>query len=243
MKNVVIVTAKGGNLSVTNKNVVPILGVPVVLYPIRAAKLSLKTEAVFVSTEDSLIASVASKEGARIIDRPASLATPQSQHSEVIEHAVHQVESEYPDLENVIVLLGNTVMIPPNLIDHGFRILESGEADSCMSVWKAQDDHPYRAMCMNAQGFAESFLGRECGSNRQSYPEVYFYDQGIWGFKKCCAYERKGPKPWVWLGTRCRMIERLWVTGRDIHSWIDLSASSWYLTALQANDYQSFKDL
>jgi len=32
------------------------------------------------------------------------------------------------------------------------------------------------------------------------------------------------------------MIERLWVTGRDIHSWIDLSASSWYLGSLLQND-------
>jgi CMP-N-acetylneuraminic acid synthetase len=243
MKNVVIVTAKGGNTSIENKNVIPILGVPVVLYPIRAAKLSAKTDGIFVSTEDTLIKNLSLKEDVRIIDRPAELSRPESLHRDVIRHAVEQLQAEYPTVENVIVLLGNTVMTPPGLIDRAFSILEAGEADSCMSVWKAQDDHPYRAMKLNEQGYAESFLDVKVGSNRQSYPTAYFYDQGVWAFKAHCAIEQKGPSPWVWLGERCKMIERLWVTGRDIHSWIDVSASSWYLTAIQVNDYLEYKDL
>lgn len=241
--NVVIITAKGSNLTVPNKNTIPILGVPIVLYPIRAAKLSVKTDRVFASTEDERIKTLCVREGIDIIHRPEELATPASLHRDVIEHAVREVESAFPEVQNVAVLLGNTVMIPPNLIDQGFQILESGDADSCMSVWKAQDDHPYRAMRLNDRGYAEPFLDIECESNRQSYPTVYFYDQGLWAFKKDCAYKQEGPSPWTWLGRRCKMIERLWVTGRDIHSWIDVSASAWYLNTIQANDYLDYREL
>jgi CMP-N-acetylneuraminic acid synthetase len=223
MKNAIIVTAKGSNTTVQNKNVIPILGVPVVCYPIRAAKLSTLTDQVFVSTECAMIKSIAFKEGVAVIDRPKELATPESQ-------------------QNFIVLLGNTVMVTPGLMDRAFNLLESGKCDSCASVWKAQDDHPYRALKVSEDGFLQSFSEVKAGSNRQSYPTVYFYDQGVWGFKKHCAIEQKGPSPWIWLGQRCQMIERLWVTGRDIHTWIDVAASAWYLNSIQANDFQDYSD-
>ncbi|BET66019.1 hypothetical protein ASA1KI_09370 [Opitutales bacterium ASA1] len=243
MKRAVVVTAKGGNTSVENKNVIPILGVPVVLYPVRAARLSALTDSVFVSTEDALIRALSEKEGAHVIDRPRELSQPTSQHKDVIKHAVEEIGRIDPSIEHFIVLLGNTVMVTPGLIDRCFRMLERDDCDSVATVWKAQDDHPYRALKVNEAGYAESFLNRAVSSNRQSYPEVFFYDQGIWGFRKQCALEQKGPSPWVWLGEKCRLVERPWVTGRDIHSWIDVSASAWYLTAVQAHDFMDYKDL
>lgn len=91
MKNIVILTAKDGNVSVQNKNVIPILGVPVMLYPLRAAKMSAKTDAVFVTTEDLLIRNLTEKEGVGLIERPAELSQSTSQHKDVIKHAVEEV--------------------------------------------------------------------------------------------------------------------------------------------------------
>lgn len=243
MKRAVILTAKGGNTSVENKNVIPILGVPVVLYPLRAAKLAALADVVYVSTEDALIRTLSEKEGAKIIHRPKELSQPTSQHKDVIKHAVEEVAKEHPEIEHFIVLLGNTVMVTPGLIDRCFAMLEKPDCDSVATVWKAQDDHPYRALKVNADGYAESFLNLQVSSNRQSYPEVFFYDQGIWAFHKRCALEQKGPSPWLWLGQKCRLVERPWVTGRDIHSWIDVSASAWYLTGIQAHDFMDYKNL
>jgi len=232
MKNIVIVTAKGGNTSIENKNIIPVLGFPVVLYPIRAAKLALKVDDVYISTEDKFIKDLAIKEGIKIIDRPVELSTPKSQHKDVIKHAVKAIDCD--DNDNITVLLGNTVMCTPNLIDNGFEMLTKEDCDSVLSAWKAQDDHPYRALKID-NGYIKSFNNNtDCSSNRQDYPDIYYYDQGIWVFKKYCALEEKGPAPWVWLGTKCKMIERPWVTGRDIHSWIDVSASIWYLNQIQA---------
>jgi N-acylneuraminate cytidylyltransferase len=243
MKRAVIITAKGGNTSVENKNVIPILGVPVVLFPVRAARLSALTENVFVSTEDAMIRTLSEKEGAKIIHRPAELSKPTSQHKDVIKHAVEEVRKEHPEVEQFVVLLGNTVMVTPGLIDRCLQMLDQEDCDSVATVWKAQDDHPYRALKINDAGYAESFLGQAVSSNRQSYPEVYFYDQGVWAFRTNCALEQKGPVPWVWLGEKCKLVERPWVTGRDIHSWIAVSASAWYLSAIQAHDFMDYKDL
>ncbi|MFA9476784.1 cytidylyltransferase domain-containing protein [Phycisphaerales bacterium AB-hyl4] len=243
MANIAIITAKGGNQSIGNKNVIPVMGVPIILYPMRAAKLAASIDAVYISTEDPLIKSLAAKEGIEVIDRPAELSGPESMHKDVILHAVREVEKRRDDVENVVVLLGNTVHVTPGLIDQSIGVVSSGEGDSCVSVWKAQDDHPLRALKVDEQGYVKSYLGIDAGSNRQAYPPAYFYDQGVWAFQKECAYAQKGPSPWVWLGEKCRTIERPWVTGRDVHSWIDISASVWYLSAIQVNDYIGYSDL
>ncbi len=242
MRNVAIITAKGGNESVQNKNIIPILGVPIVLYPLRAALQARFIDEVYVSTEDPAIRYISEREGAKTIDRPKGLSTPESQHKEVIRHAVRFVESNNPDLQNIVVLLGNTVMVTSGLINKAVGMLKEEDCDSVATVWKAQDDHPFRAMVKNESGFMEPFEDRNIGSNRQSYPEVFYYDQGVWAFEKDCAYMQKGPSPWVWLGKKCKMIERPWVTGRDVHSWIDVAASAWYLNTIQAYDFMDFSD-
>ncbi|MEM6392377.1 MAG: NTP transferase domain-containing protein [Planctomycetota bacterium] len=238
-----IVTAKGGNQTLSNKNVVPVLGVPVMAYPIRAAKMAHSIDHVYVSTEDELITSIAEGEGATLIDRPAELSEPTSQHRDVIKHAVEHVKALDPELEFVVVLLGNTVMVTPGMIDRCVKRMQAGGCDSCLTVWKAQDDHPYRALSVSEDGYVESMMNASSNSNRQSYPTAYFYDQGVWAFRWECAIEQKGPAPWVWLGEQCVAIERPWVTGRDIHSWIDVAASVWYLNAIQAYDFQDYEEV
>lgn len=240
--NIVIVTAKGGNTTVENKNAIPIYGIPVMCYPLRAARLAQHVDVVLLSTEDDRLKRMGLKEGAEILDRPRELAEPTSLHKDVIAHAVQEAEARYPNLENVVVLLGNTVMVTPGIIDKALEMLKADDCDSVATAWKAQDDHPYRALCVNDRGYLESFMKVDVGSNRQSYPDVYYYDQGVWAFRKDCAYRQEGPSPWVWLGKQCKMLERLWVTGRDIHSWIDISASAWYLSSIQVNDYIGYRD-
>lgn len=241
--NAIIITAKGGNQSIGNKNIVPILGKPLVEYPIAASKNCTTSENIYLSTENSHIKKIATQHNIHIIDRPALLATEKSEHKDVIKHAVEYITSINPEIENFVVLLGNTVMTTSGLIDKAFSMLHEEDCDSVVSAWKAQDDHPYRALRLSEEGYVTPFLNVDCSSNRQSYPDVFFYDQGVWAFKKQCALLMEGPKPWVWLGKKCKMIERLWVTGRDVHSWIDLSASSWYLTQIQPYDQSDYSSI
>lgn len=242
-KNIVILTAKGGNTTVPNKNLIPILGVPVMLYPLRAAKMSYRVDKIYVTTEDKMIANLSIKEDVEVIDRPLDLSTNTSQHKDVIKHAVEYIIDIHPEVENVMVLIGNTVMVTSQIIDHAFELLDTCDCDSVATVWKAQDDHPYRALQVNDEGYMSSFMNSATTSNRQDYPDVYFYDQGVWAFNKECAIKQEGPVPWVWLGKKCKMIERPWVTGRDIHSWIDISASAWYLNSIQVNEFFDYKDI
>ncbi|MCP4202454.1 MAG: NTP transferase domain-containing protein [bacterium] len=230
--NAAIITARAGSKSIRDKNVHPVAGVPLVAYPTRAALGANSVDRVFVSTDGQSIADVCSDLGCEIIWRPDDLTGDQVNHGDVIRHAVEWVDDRNPELENVVILLGNTVMVDAKLIDRCLEILGTdNELDSVMTVWEAADDHPLRALeivddLVRPYGDPD----RQVSTERQSYPKAYYYDQGVWAFRKDCVRRREGPNPWWWMGRRCRPLIRPWVTGRDIHSTLDLGIAGWWLS-------------
>lgn len=239
-RNVAIVTARAGSKSIINKNVMDCDGRPIIHYPILAAQGASRISEVFVSTDGEMIAAASRDVGATIIPRPDELGGDSINHGIVIRHAVDWVNERYPDLENVVLLLGNTVTIDSELVDHALEILErKPDIDSVMTVWEAADDHPFRALEIK-DGLVRPFGGeRKVSTERQSYPKAYYYDQGIWAFRKHTVHEDTGPNPWWWMGKRVHPIVRTWVTGRDVHTHFDNGIQEWWLRGgnrVQAED-------
>lgn len=225
-----LITAKGNNQSLPDKNLITICGKPSLQYVIEAAKGAEGISEVYLSTEDPRIRDFGNLLNCRIIDRPPSLSQADTNHGDVMRHGIDYIKQEVSDLGCVTVLLGNTVMTNAGLIDLSLRILDKRpELDSVMSVWQAQDDHPYRALHLDEQGHLKSFLNIQSGTSRQYYPTVYYYDQGVWTFRHQCVYERKGPNPWWWMGEKSFPILRNWVTGRDFHSQLDLDVADYWI--------------
>ncbi len=228
--NAAIVTARAGSKSIPDKNVHPLRGRPLVAYPLRAAREASRVEAIYVSTDGEAIAAAAEAAGATVIRRPDELAGDHVNHGEVIRHAVEWVAARRPELANVVLLLGNTVMVDGELIDACLALLEErADLDSVMTVWEAADDHPLRALEI-VDGLLRPYgdAGRSVSTERQSYPRAYYYDQGVWAFRKECVERRDGPNPWWWMGKRCAPLVRNWVTGRDVHTPLDLAfAEAW----------------
>lgn len=222
--NVAIVTARAGSKSIVHKNVLPLLGQPMVQYPIKAAQAASRISQVWVSTDGAEIAEASTAAGAQIIPRPDELGGDSVNHGVVIKHAVEYVDARVDNLENIVLLLGNTVYIDGETIDQALALLdERRDLDSVMTVWEAADDHPYRALQINGDGLIETFGGpRQVSTERQSYPKAYYYDQGVWAFRKHTVQTQDGPNPWWWMGKRVQPIVRPWVTGRDIHGLIDV---------------------
>lgn len=230
--NVAIITARAGSKSIINKNVYEVEGKPLIYYPIRAAQDATKIHKVYISTDGESIAEHGRKLGCEIIKRPEELGGDHINHGDVIKHAVEYVNALEKDLKNVVLLLGNTVMIDGKIIDYCLAQLDDRkELDSCMTVWEAQDDHPLRAMSINQDGILEAYgdKSRDVSTERQSYPKAYYYDQGVWAFRKETVQKREGVSPWWWMGKKSLPVIRTWVTGRDIHTHFDLGISEWWL--------------
>lgn len=229
--NVAIVTARKGSKSIREKNVYEVGGRALIAHVIQVALDAGKIDRIYVSTDGEAIAECATALGCEIIWRPEELVGDHVNHGDVIKHAVEWVDEHEQDLRNVVVLLGNTVMITPELIDQALTMLdEQPDLDSVMSVWEAADDHPLRALEIH-DGVLRPYGGvdREVSTERQSYSKAYYYDQGVWVFRKKCVQRHDGPSPWWWMGKRSAPIVRHWVTGRDVHTYLDVSLAEWWL--------------
>lgn len=201
-----------------------------------AAREAKLIDEVFVTTECPTIKSISLECGAKIIDRPVELSQPLSNHGDVILHGAKAAQIYLgQDILTVTILLGNTVMVTAEDIDLAVnKTLSDPQIDSAMTVWKAQDDHPLRAMVINDEGYLKPFLKDiKPDTNRQSYQDVYYYDQGPWTVRMNSLLRsestREGPGAWWWMGKNCLPIERLWVTGRDTHSQYDIDIAEWWL--------------
>ena len=234
--NIALITAKGGNTSIPNKNLIEINDKPLVKYVIDIASLSQKIDHIFVTTECPMISKVAKASGAHVIVRPPFLSQPDSNHGEVIIHGVQKAQEILSEnISMVTILLGNSALLRPEDIDKTIEALElDPSADSAMTVWKAQDDHPYRAMAVNNMGYLSSFgTHKTINTNRQSYPDVFFYDQGPWTVRmetlQTAREKQNGPACWWWMGEHSIPIERTWVTGKDIHTYFDVAITKAWL--------------
>lgn len=229
MKNIALITAKGSNTSLPNKNLIPINGTTFLGMQIAAAQHAQYIDAVFVSTECPLIRAEAEKHGALIINRPNQLAQQFTNHGDVILHGAKVAQTLLQEEIGIVtVLLGNTALTRSEDIDKSIEILmENPDADSAMTVWQAQDDHPYRAMKVSPEGYLETFLTMEhVDTNRQSYPNVFYYDQGPWSVRFKTILKAKPDNPvlpcWWWMGEKSIPIIRNWVTGKDVHTQLDV---------------------
>lgn len=230
--NVALITARAGSKSIIHKNLKEVCDVPLVGYSIKAALNANHIDKVYVSTDGKEIANTAKSLGAEIIWRPESISRDDSPHWECIEHGVNEIEKLNKNVGNVVVLLGNTAMVSSKDIDTCLHKLDIDKnLSGVLTVWKAQDDHPFRALSDDGTGCLKAFPEetRTVTSNRQAYPTVYYYDQGVWAFRSKWAFEKKGPSPWTWMGPQCGYIVRPWVAGRDVHNEFDLEVAKWFV--------------
>jgi CMP-N-acetylneuraminic acid synthetase len=123
-----IIPARAGSKRLKNKNILPLLGKPLIAYTIEAALRARKLDRVFVSTEGEEIARVAQKWGAEVIKRPAELATDTSPIDESLRHVVdHLLETEDYQADIVVMMQADLPLRAEGVIDKVVvRLLETG---------------------------------------------------------------------------------------------------------------------
>jgi N-acylneuraminate cytidylyltransferase len=107
-----VIPARGGSKGVPRKNIRPILGKPLIAWSILAAAASREIDDFVVSTEDAEIAAVARAYGAKVIERPAALATDEATTVSVLQHVLSQRKADA-----VVVLQPTSPIRDRDLID------------------------------------------------------------------------------------------------------------------------------
>ena len=104
-KVIAIIPARGGSKGIKNKNIIPLLGKPLLAYSIEAAQKSGVIDEIYVSSDSAEILSVARDYGAKAIERDPSLALDETPTDPVITEFILKTKLESKD---IILLLQPT---------------------------------------------------------------------------------------------------------------------------------------
>jgi CMP-N-acetylneuraminic acid synthetase len=135
MKILIVIPARGGSKGLPNKNIMPLLGKPLIGYTIEAAKESALCDKIVVSTDDVQIAACAREFGVPVIMRPAEYSRDDSPIEQALRHAVlYLKDTEGYEPEMVVWLQANVPIRKPGQIDTVInKVIESG-SDSAFTV-------------------------------------------------------------------------------------------------------------
>ncbi len=205
---VALLTGRGGS-SLADKNIIPVLGCPLLAYTAKAAMQNRYIGRYYCSSDCPKILEAAKIEGYSPIQRPPELSKPDSQHVDVLYHGLSFIEKEAP-ADILVVQLANVATIKPEWIDACIEMLiEDPTLSSVVTAHQNQDNHPFRAKRLNKDGLLESFFdnrGKKISSNRQDLDACYFLDHSIWVLRvtKTLKSSPLGEPPWNFLGDRVK---------------------------------------
>ena len=223
MKTNVLLTGRGNN-TLKDKNILDVLGKPVMYYIANSCKKATTTDNLYCSSDDDNILSIAEQLGYIPIKRPLELALPSAQHVDCILHGLKIMEenNDLPDI--LVVALANNITIKSGWVDDCVKMMQNDMSISCViPVYKDNDHHPLRAKKIDENGNIQMYenVTGEISTNRQDLPPCYFVSHNIWVINtKFILSGEKGQEPWSFMGNNIKpyVIEE----SIDIHDKIDL---------------------
>jgi CMP-N,N'-diacetyllegionaminic acid synthase len=178
-----LIPARGGSKSVPRKNIIPLMGKPMIAWAIEHALASKHITRIVVSTDDEEIAGIARACGAEVpFMRPAELALDRSLDIEFHHHAVEWLkthENYVPDM--VINLRPTPPSRSPSVIDQAIEAFAAHpEADSLRSVHLAAQS-PFKMWTIDERGYLRPVaplpgMPEPYNQPRQDLPLVYWQD-------------------------------------------------------------------
>lgn len=216
MRTLGIVPARGGSKGIPRKNIVPLLGKPLLAYTAEAALAAKRLTRIVLSTEDEEIACVGRKWGLEVpYLRPPELAQDDTGTIPVLQDVVRKLAEAGEEYEAVLVLQPTNPLRRPEDIDGAIELLEQTGADSVISFVDVGEKHPARMKFITPEGrvldppFAEQFEGQR----RQELPKLYLREGSIYLTKHTVLMEQSSVK------------------GRDCRAWIIPQERAWNIDA------------
>ncbi len=181
-----LITARGGSKGIPKKNIIPLASKPLIAWSIEVAKKSQGIERVIVSTDDEEIACVAKSWGADVpFIRPDFLAQDDSQHIDVVIHAIKWLKENQNYVSDYIMLLQPTSPLRTvNDINIAIEIAKRRNADSVISVCESPA-HPFKIRKISRKGILTDFVEKPDGYlRRQDCPTTYLENGAIYLVKR-----------------------------------------------------------
>lgn len=234
MKIVALLTGRGNN-TLKDKNVLPVLGKPLLYYPAMAARSCDIISDFYVSSDDEKILHAAAECGYKKIRRPAELALPTSQHVDAIIHALGVMKEDGVEPDILVVLLANSGIVKKEWIDESIdNLIKNPGLSASVPVLLEMDNHPYRSKCLREDGCLGTwfdFRGKNISTNRQDLPMNFVLCHNFWtlNLKNSLYAKEEGQQPWAFMGNNVKPI--IVKESFDVHDEEDIIRTEKWLVA------------
>ena len=135
MECLAVIPARGGSKGIPRKNILPLLGVPLVAYNIQAALRARLVDRVVVSTDDPEIGAISRQYGAEVVWRPADISGDSASSESALLYTLEylqETEGYQPDL--LAFLQCTSPLTQAEDIDGTIQALLDARADSALAV-------------------------------------------------------------------------------------------------------------
>lgn len=195
MKIVAIIPAKSDSKRLPRKNLLPMLGKPLPVWAIEAAKGSTKIDRVLVSTQDEEIAQMAREAGAEVpFMEPTEISAGGGDIEGLLLYAVEWLKKNENYVPDVVALLQTTNPLrTAEHLDKAIEQFEKSGADSTISVCKALGNHNPHWMIVEDSGQgAHLFTGsalKDIPRRSDHLPLCYFRNDIVYVLKTTNLYQ------------------------------------------------------
>ena len=213
-----LLLGREGSRGFPGKNTAPVLGRPLMAYPLLAARHARLVDQTYVSTDSPQIRAIGVEYGASIIERPLALATPEALGEEAYRHGFLYLRDVLKlPIELMVLLFCNAATILARTIDEGIEVLrkdpalDSAVTVSCYNMWS-----PLRARRIAEDGLLHPFIPLESfgdpstlNCDRDSQGAVFFADMSASIVRPRCLEDLKnGLLPQRWMGRRIHPLKQ-----------------------------------
>ena len=216
-----LLLGRDGSSGFPGKNIYPVLGRPLVAYPLMAANAAKSVDRIYLSTDSALLSKIGEQHGASIIDRPAYLCTNGALGEDAYKHGYEVIRdtlaTEGERIEILVLLFANAATITGGTIDQGVAVLrENPDIDSAVTVSRYNMWSPIRARRETGEGLLEPFVPFETfgdpktlNCDRDSQGDVWYADMGTSIVRPHCLENMKdGLLPQKWMGHRIHPLKQ-----------------------------------
>lgn len=220
-----LLLGRKGSVGFPGKNTHKVLGRPLSLYPILAARHSASVDRIYLSTDDPALMKLGREQGVEIIERPAHLCTKEALGEDAYLHGYREIQARNPgeSLELMVMLFCNAATLLASQIDAGVEILRRRpDLDSAVTAGRMNWYAPVRARRIDREGLLQPFIpfevyqqGMSISCDRDAQGNCYFADVCVTVVRpENLEHMEQGLLPQKWMGRRIHPIEN--IGGLDI---------------------------
>jgi CMP-N-acetylneuraminic acid synthetase len=175
---IALITARGGSQGLPRKNVIGLLGIPLIAWTIKAALRSKSIDKVYVSSEDEEILEVSKAYGANLIERPLELSRDDTPSAPVISHAIEFLKTIYGNFETLLLLQPTSPLRTEVHIDESFELYESKTNGSTVISCSTPDICIPKCFKASEDGTMLPIFGDDSSYKRRQDLSEFFYPNG-----------------------------------------------------------------